>query len=136
MTHYPREEAVERVGRKQIECAERERDAKGLITAERGSAVPLRVDYVADDPVEPTPTVHCTDIEGTELRVAVQEPSATESSWETGEWYRFDPVVRSRSLGAHLLFPSGNGSVERIETPEQQTHPPLAELDAPWLVQL
>ena len=106
------------------------------ITAERGLAVPLRVDSVADDPAEPTSMIHCTDIEGTELRVAVQEPSATASSLETGKWYRFNRVVRSRSLRAHLLFPSGTGSVERIETPERQTHPPLAELDTPWLVQL
>ncbi|OYR46244.1 MULTISPECIES: hypothetical protein [unclassified Halorubrum] len=106
------------------------------IPAERGLEVPLRVDYVADDPAEPTSMVYCTDIEGTELRVAVQEPSATESSLETGKWYRFDRVVRSRSLGAQLLFPSGNSGVERIEAPEPQTHPPLAELDTPWLVQL
>jgi hypothetical protein len=106
------------------------------ITAERGSAVPLRVEHVADDPAEPTCMVHCTDIEGTELRVAVQEPSTTESSLEPGKWYRFNRVVRSRSLGAHLLFQSGNGGVERIEAPEPQTHPPLAERDTPWLVQL
>mgnify|MGYP006926869921 CR=1 FL=1 len=106
------------------------------ITAERGLAVPLRVDSVADDPAEPTSMIHCTDIEGTELRVAVQEPSATASSLETGKWYRFNRVVRSRSLRAHLLFPSGTGSVERIETPERQTHPSLAERDTPWLVQL
>jgi hypothetical protein len=110
--------------------------ASRTITAERGSAVPLRVDRVADDPSEPTSTLHCTDIEGTELRVTVREPSATDVPWETGEWYRFDGVVRSSSLGSHLLFPSGDGSVERIEAPERQTHPPLAELDAPWLVQL
>ena len=106
------------------------------ISAERGLEVPLRVDYVADAPAEPTSMVYCTDIEGTELRVAVQEPSATELSLETDKWYRFNRVVRSRSLGAHLLFPSGNSSVERIEAPEPQTHPPLADIDTPWLVQL
>ena len=81
-------------------------------------------------------TLHCTDIEGTELRVAVQEPSTAESSLEPGEWYRFDRLVRSRSLGAHLLFPSESDGMERIEAPAPQTHPPLAERDAPWLVQL
>ena len=106
------------------------------ITAEGGSAVPLRVDHVADDPAEPMRTLHCTDIEGTELRVAVQEPSTAESSLEPGEWYRFDRLVRSRSLGAHLLFPSESDGMERIEAPAPQTHPPLAERDAPWLVQL
>ena len=81
-------------------------------------------------------TLHCTDIEGTELRVAVQEPSTAESSLEPGEWYRFNRLVRSRSLGAHLLLPSESDGMERIEAPAPQTHPPLAERDAPWLVQL
>jgi hypothetical protein len=106
------------------------------ITAERGSAVPLRVDYVTDGPAERTSTIHCTDVEGTELRVAVEGSSATGLSWETGEWYRFDGVVRSRYLETHLLLSPGDSTVERIDTPEQRAHPPLAELDDPWLVQL
>jgi len=106
------------------------------ITAERGSAVPLRVDYATDDPGEPASIVHCTDTEGTELRVAVQGASTADLSLERGQWYRFDGVVRSASLRTHLLFSSGDGSVERLGTPERQTHPPLAELDDPWLVQL
>jgi hypothetical protein len=106
------------------------------ITAERGSTVPLRVDYVTDGPAERASTLYCTDIEGTELRVAVREPVTTDLHRETGEWYRFDGVVRSGSSGAHLLFPPGEGSVERIGPPERRTHPPLADLDDPWLVQL
>jgi len=106
------------------------------ITAEGGSAVPLRVDHVAADPAEPACMLHCTDIEGTELRVAVQEPSTTEWSLEPGEWYRFDRVVRSNSLGAHLRLPSESDGMEPIQAPEPQTHPSLAERDTPWLVQL
>jgi hypothetical protein len=106
------------------------------ITPEHRSAVPLRVDYLTDSQAAPTSIVYCTDIEGTRVRVAVRGRSAADPPWETGEWYRFDGVVRSRSCGADLLFPSGDGDAERIDTPERRTHPPLAELDAPWLVQL
>ena len=74
------------------------------ITAEGGSAVPLRVDHIADDRADPVCLLYCTDTEGTELRVAVQEPSTTESSLEPGEWYRFNRVVRSGSLGALSLI--------------------------------
>lgn len=106
------------------------------VTAERGSAIPLRVDHVADGPTEPMSTVYCTDIEGTELQVVVREPSTTGLPREAGAWYRFDGVVRSRSLGTHLLFPSGDSTVERIDAPERRGHPPMAERDAPWLAQL
>jgi hypothetical protein len=106
------------------------------IAAERGSAVSLRVDYVAGGPTEPVSTVHCTDIEGTEVQMTVKEQSATDIALETGEWYRFDGVVRSRSLGAHLLFSSGDSAVERIDAPKRRAYPPLSELDNPWLVQL
>ena len=106
------------------------------VTAEGGSAIPLRVDHVAGDPAEPMSTVYCTDIERTELRVVIRGPSTVDLAWEAGEWYRFDGVVRSRSLGTHLLLPSGDGTVERIDPPEERGHPPMAELDAPWLVQL
>jgi hypothetical protein len=106
------------------------------VTAERGSAVPLRVDHVAGSQPAPISRIHCTDIEGTELPVTVRRPSTTDLSLETGEWYRFDGVVRSESLGVPLLFPSGDGTVERIDTPERRTHPPAADLDEPWLVQL
>jgi hypothetical protein len=111
-------------------------NASRTVTAKGGSAVPLRVDHVTDNPSDPTSTLYCTDIEGMELRVAVRGPPIPGLSRGTGRWYRFDGVVRSKSLGAHLLFPSENGSVERIETPERQTQPPLAERNAPWLVQL
>ncbi len=106
------------------------------LTPERSSAVPLRVDHVTASPAEPTATVHCTDTEGTKLRVAVPEPSALDPQLETGRWYRFDGVVRATSPGAELLCPSGDSSAERIDAPERRTHPPLAELDDPWLVQL
>ena len=106
------------------------------LPAGRSSAVPLQIDHITDDRAEGTSIIHCTDIEGTELRVAVQELSATNLSLETGGWYRFDGVVRPDSLDAQLLFPSGDRSVERIETPERQTPPPPVELDDPWLIQL
>ena len=106
------------------------------LPAGRSSAVPLQVDHVAGGRTEGTSTIHCSDIEGTELRVVVQEPPATDLSLETGGWYRFDGIVRPDSLDAQLLFPSGDRSVKRIETPERQTPPPPAELDDPWLIQL
>jgi hypothetical protein len=85
------------------------------ITAEGGSAVPLRVDRVADDPAEPVCMLHCTDIEGTELRVAVREPSAAGLPPEAGEWYRFDGVARSGSPRSALVVPADRGGVERID---------------------
>jgi hypothetical protein len=111
-------------------------NASREVTAERSSAIPLRVDHVTDGPAEPMSVVYCTDIEGTELQVVVREPSITDLPREAGEWYRFDGVVRSRSLGTHLLFPSGDSTVERIDAPERRGHPPMAERDAPWLAQL
>lgn len=102
---------------------------------DEGSKVTLRVDRLADGPTESGPTLYCTDSEGTELRLAVRDSSVATPS-ETGEWYRFDGVVRSRSLGAELLLPSGDGSPDRLDAPESGTHPPLAELDDPWLIQL
>jgi hypothetical protein len=110
--------------------------AASELTTERSSAVPLRVDYVTENPAEPASTVHCTDIEGTELRVAVPEPSTVDPQLETGQWYRFDGVVRAKSRGAELLCPSEDGSIKRIDVPEQRTNPPLAEPEDQWLVQL
>jgi hypothetical protein len=106
------------------------------ITAEGGSAVPLRVDHVADDPAEPVCMLHCTDIEGTELRVAVREPSAAGLPPEAGEWYRFDGVARSGSPRSALVVPADRGGVERIGPPDRRPHPSRADLDDPWLVQL
>jgi hypothetical protein len=115
---------------------ERKMSAARELTAERSSAVPLRVDHVTAGSAEPASTVHCTDTEGTELRVAVPEPSAVGPPLETGQWYRFDGVVRAESPGAELLCPPGDSSAERIDAPERRPHPPLTELDDPWLVQL
>ncbi len=106
------------------------------ITENGNSALPLRVDQLTDDPGEPARTLYCTDIEGTELRVAIQELPTDDLPWETGEWYQFDGIVPSRQLGVELVVPSGDGSVERIDAPERQTHLSLAELDDPWLIQL
>ena len=110
--------------------------AASELTAERSSAVPLRVDYVTENLAEPASTVHCTDIEGTELRVAVPEPSTVDPQLETGQWYRFDGVVRAKSRGAELLCPSEDGSIKRINVPEKRTNTPLAESEDQWLVQL
>ena len=120
----------------QLWMDERKMSAARELTPERSSAVPLRVDHVTASPAEPTVTVHCTDTEGTKLRVAVPEPSALDPQLETGQWYRFDGVVRAESPGAELLCPSGDSSAERIDAPERRTHPPLTEIDDPWLVQL
>lgn len=106
------------------------------LTSTDNSAVPLRVDHVTDTQATSAPGIYCTDIEGTKVRVVIREPSTADLSLETGEWYQFDGVVRSRSFRADLLFPPGDSDIERIDTPEGQTHPPLTELDAPWLVQL
>jgi hypothetical protein len=114
---------------------ERTMRASRELEAGRRSALPLRVDSLGDDTVGPA-TAYCTDIEGTELRVAIQDASTANLARETGEWYRFDGVVRSDSPGAELLCPSGDGSVERIVAPEQQSYPPPADLDDPWLVRL
>lgn len=110
--------------------------AASELTAERSLAVPLRVDYVTENPAEPASTVYCTDIEGTELRVAVPGQSTVDLQLETGQWYRFDGVVRAESLGAELLCPPRDRSVGRIDVPERRTNPPLAEVEDPWLVQL
>lgn len=100
------------------------------------SAVPLRIDAIADTRTSDVSTLYCTDVEMTEVRVAVQGPPVTDISLETDEWYWFNGIDRAESLEAELFFLSGDGDIEHIETPEQQTHPPLRELDAPWLVQL
>jgi hypothetical protein len=103
---------------------------------ESRSALSLRVDRVRRDGGNAPGTLYCTDVEGTELRVAVRESPAGDLSWQAGRWYRLDGVVRSTSPGAELLFPSGDGSADRVDAPESRTHPPLADLDDPWLVQL
>lgn len=98
-------------------------------------ALPLRVDRVVDDG-DVTRALYCTDVEGTELRVAVRGLPGADPSWESNRWYRFDGVVRSTSPGAELLFPAGVGSTERIDAPERRAYPPSADLDDPWLTQL
>ena len=105
------------------------------LTAARSSAVPLRVDHVTEPPAAPGVTLYGTDIEGTELRVAVPEPSTVDRPLETGQWYRFDSVVRATSRGAELLCPSGDGSVAPIDAPARRSDPPADRAD-PWLVQL
>jgi hypothetical protein len=115
---------------------ERNMRAASELTPERSSAVPLRVDHVTKNPAEPASKLYCTDIEGTELRVAVPEPSTVDPQLETGQWYRFDGVVRAKSLGAEILCPPGDRSVGRINVPERRTNPPLAEREDQWLVQL
>lgn len=97
--------------------------------------LPLRVDRVVGDG-DVTRTLYCTDVEGTELRVAVRGVPGADPSWESDEWYRFDGVVRSTSPGIELLFPAGVGSAERIDAPERRAYPPRADLDDPWLIQL
>lgn len=117
---------------------DREMNPSRTVTEAGGSVVSLRVDRVTDRPAGPAQTVYCTDIEGTELRVTITRSSATDLSVEAGQWYRFDGVVQSRSLEADLRFPfeGGSGSPERIDAPERQTPPSLAELNEPWLIQL
>jgi len=105
-------------------------------TDDGNSVVPLRVDRVADNPGEPARRLYCTDIEGTELRLTIRASSAADLPLETGEWYRFGGVVRAGSLEAELLFPPGDGSLERIDPPERRTPPSLSDADEPWLIQL
>ena len=99
------------------------------------SVIPLRVDYITPNPMESQGTLYCTDIEGTQLRVGVQESISADLDHEIDGWYRFDGIVRSQSLRAELRL-SGNGSIERIETPEKDTQPLLADLNDPTLIQM
>lgn len=103
---------------------------------QNSSALPLRVDYVIDSHATPPAKIYCSDIEGTNVRVSIQEPSAVDTPWETGEWYRFDGVTPSKSLGAELVFRAGEGKAERIDTPERQEYPSVVEPETPWLIQL
>ena len=106
------------------------------VTPGEESAVPLRVDYIRDEVPRLTSVLHCTDTEGTELRVAVQESSTIDVSLKTDTWYEFAGVARSESPETHLRVSAGDDSVQRIEPPERRTHPRLTELDAPWITQL
>lgn len=83
-----------------------------------------------------TRTLYCTDVEGTELRVAIRGVPGADPSWESDGRYRFDGVVRSTSPGGELLLPAGVGSAERSDAPERRAYPPSADLDDPWLTQL
>ena len=99
------------------------------------TALPLRVDRVADGVDSPTRTLHCTDIEGTELRVGVRGSPSGGLSPETGDWYQFDGITRSGVTGVELLC-GETGTAERIDRPDRRPRPPRSELDEPWLVQL
>lgn len=98
------------------------------------TTLPLRVDQVAGGVDDPTRTLHCTDIEGTELRVRVRGSPPAGLSLETGNWYQFNGITRS-GAGAELLY-GETGTTERIDPPDRQPQPPRSELDEPWLVQL
>jgi hypothetical protein len=120
-------------------CVDRTRGMSGTeagcareVTA-AGVTVPLRVDRVTDSPGQSGGTLHCTDIEGTALRLSVNGSPVPNTTWETGGWYRFDSVRRS-GTGTELAALSGS-DVERIDTPEQRAHPPLTDLEEPWLLQ-
>ncbi len=110
--------------------------ATRAIPADGASTLPLRVDGVADDPAGAAHTLYCTDVEGTELRVTVRDPSAVGLPAETGEWYRVDGVTRSETHGSTLVVLSEGGGAERIEPPDRRPYPSRAELDDPWLVRL
>jgi hypothetical protein len=103
---------------------------------ESRSVLLLRVERVTADENGVATTLYCTDVEGTELRVAIGDPPTAGPDWKTGQWYRFDGVVRSTTPGAELLFSAGDGGTERVAPPEGRPHPPPAELDDPWLIQL
>jgi hypothetical protein len=79
--------------------------------------------------------VHCTDTEGTKLRIAVPESSIVDTL-ETNQWYQFEGVTRAASRGAELLCRPENGNIERTDRPESHTNPPLADRDGSWLTQL
>lgn len=108
------------------------------IGADGESAPPLRIDSVGDAPGNTARTLYCTDIEGTELRVAVDErPSeAGDSLWETGAWYRFDGVQRGDTRTEELRFSPQAGAVERIDAPERRADHGSAGVADPWLIQL
>jgi hypothetical protein len=109
-----------------------QRCAREVTTA--GVAVPLRVDRVTGGPGQPADTLHCTDIEGTNVRVSADRSLVPDPTWETDGWYRFGDIRRSGTPGIELAAPSGS-AVERIDAPEQRAHPPLTDLDDPWLLQ-
>lgn len=100
------------------------------------STLPLRVDSVATDGGEFTQTLFCTDCEGTELRVGVRGSGDATVLLDTRQWYRFDDVVRSTALGAELIVRADVGDAEQVDPPKRRSHPPLSELDEPWLTQL
>jgi len=106
------------------------------VTAEGGSAVPLRVDHITGGTAGSISTLYCTDTEGTELQLTIRGISATNLPLETDEWYCFDGVVQSTSLGAQLVFPSEGGTIEPLDTPDRQPSPPVDDDDEPWLLQM
>ncbi len=104
------------------------------IGTEGSSALPLRIDRITSDPRNAGRTLYCTGVDDTELRVEVPDRPA-DPTVETDRWYRFDGVVRSRSPDAELLFPSGEGDVERIDAPERRA-PRSSDPEDPWLIKL
>ncbi len=104
------------------------------VLGESDSIVALQVNRVTDDSVKSPHTLYCTDIEGTKLRVALQDSSIS-PGLETGQWYRFDGVIRSQTLETELRVAPETGSVEPIDAPRMQSFPPLSELEDPGLIQ-
>jgi hypothetical protein len=105
------------------------------IGSESAPPLPLRVDSAVDSAASPARTLYCTDVEGTELRVALQAPAA-ESSLETDRWYRFSGLRRAAPGRAELALPADGGSVDPTDAPAARTHRPLADSDDPWVIQL
>ncbi len=108
------------------------------IGVDDGSAVSLRIDSLGNTPGNAPRTLYCTDIEGTELRVAVGERSseAGNSVWETGAWYRFDGIQRGDTRTGELRFSPQAGDVERTDAPERRADHESATPDDPWLIRL
>lgn len=111
-------------------------NAASKLTTEHSSAITLRVDHLEENLSESACIVYCTDIEKTELRVVIPEVSAVDLQLETGRWYRFDEVVRTKSPEAKLLHPSKDTNIERIDTSEELINQPTATDESQWLVQL
>lgn len=100
------------------------------------STLQLRVDRATGEADAPGRTLYCTGVDGTELRVAVDEGPDAERSWTTGQWYSFDGIARSRTHRAELLLSPDDGRAERTDTPEHGAHYSPAAVEEPWLIQL
>ncbi|ERH01231.1 MAG: hypothetical protein J07HN6_02866, partial [Halonotius sp. J07HN6] len=111
-------------------------NAASKLMTEHGSTVTLRVDHIAKNRPDPAYIAYCTDIEQTELRLMIPEPSTTDLQLETGQWYRFDDVVRTRSPEATLLHPPEDINPEPVDAPEEHIAQSTGADESPWLVQL